>query len=353
MTNPTNPVAPVAPNPDTVSAREFFNQDDSALGKEWGVPLPQAEAAPEVADVEEVPAETVPTDSEGSEAGAAPEAPAATDQVEVPKAERQLMTEFKVLDQEGELEIPEIEIEFKAKGEVRKLPLDHVVRLAQFGFANEEREQQVIAAKRFVSEAQQKEVEFQKLVQQYEGYYDKIFNDPAFYEEARLAYLNQNSPEARAQRAEQQLQQISVARQNEQEKKVIAGFVEQTVMPAMSRLLSENPLVNENELIGRYTALTAPLLVNGRVPLTRLREVAHLVQSDLSTWAQQTQYERTLAKQTSERQAAKATQQVAAAKRQAARVFAQPGTVAQPTSKPTKFNSAREWLDATLPTGSE
>jgi hypothetical protein len=224
-----------------------------------------------------------------------------------------------------------------------------VVRLAQFGFANEEREQQVLAAKRFVVEAQQKEQEYQGLVQQYEGYYDRIFNDPAFYEEARLAYINQNSPESRAQRAEQQLQQIEVAKRQEAEKQQIAGFVEQTIMPVMSRLLQENPMLNENELIGRYTTLTAPLLVNGRVPLTRLRDVEHIVGNDLSLWAQQIQYERTLAKQQSERAAAKATQQVASAKRQAARVFAQPGSVASPNTKPTKFNSAKDWLDATLP----
>jgi hypothetical protein len=356
MTNPTNPTpAPQAPAPENLSAREFFAQDDSVLFKEWAIP--QAEAAPEVSvEDEEGPApdapppgkrevESIPDPAEGAEA-AAPE-------VEVPKAERKLMTEFKVMDTEGELEIPEIQIEFKAKGETRKLPLDHVVRLAQFGFANEEREQQVLAAKRFVSEAQQKEAEYQQYIQQYEGYYDKIFNDPAFYEEARLAYLNQNAPEARAARAEQKLQQHYQAQQAEQEKAHIASFVQTTIMPSMSRVLQENPLVNENELIGRYTSLTAPLLVNGRVPLTRLREVEHIVNNDLALWAQQTQYERTIAKQSTERQAAKATQQVAQAKRQAARVFAQPGTVAQPNQKPTKFGSAKEWLDATFTQSSE
>lgn len=348
MTTPVTP-QPEAPKPE--SARDFFNQDDSVLIKEWGVQTPQ-EGAPEAPAIEEpiklTPVETVPTDSEGSEA-----APADKAEVAVPKVERKLMTEFRVLDDEGELEIPEIQVEFKAKGEVRKLPLDHVVRLAQFGYANEEREQQVLAAKRFVGEAQQKEAEYQNAINQYEGYYEKIFNDPAFYEEARLVYQQQNSPESRALRAEKALAAERQQKVYAREEETIAGFVQQTVMPNMTRLLEENPMVNQTELVGRYTMLTAPLLVNGRVPLARLREVEHLVTSDLTTWAQQTQYERVTAKQASEREAAKATQQIAATKRQAARVFSQPGRVAEPQTKPTKFESARDWLNATLPTNSE
>lgn len=352
MTTPATPAPaqPVTPAPENQSARDFFNQDESVLVKEWGIPTPDAETeTPEL-----TPVESVPSPDEGPEEGAAPVSAAPEPaEVEVPKVERKLMTEFKVLDQEGELEVPEIQIEFKAKGETRKLPLDHVVRLAQFGFANEEREQQVLAAKRFVTEAQQQTDELQKFIQQYEGYYDKIFNDPAFYEEARLAYLNQNSPEARAQRAESELARVNQAKQLQREEQTVAGFVQQTVMPAMTRLIQENPLVSDTELVGRYTMLTAPLLVNGRVPLHRLREVEHLVANDLSTWAQQQQYERTLKQQSTTRDQARATQQVAATKRQAARVFSQPGGVPEPAPKPTKFDSARDWLNATLPSNSE
>lgn len=349
MTQPTTP--PVTPAPEApkaeVSAREFFQQDDSELVKIWAPEPPAEEPAAPVVETPVAPpsAETVPTDSEGAEAKA-PE-------VEVPKAERKLMTEFKVLDTEGELEVPEIEIEFKAKGEMRKLPLDHVVRLAQFGFANEEREQQVLASKRFVAEAQEKEQQFHQTIQQYEQYYEKMFNDPAFYEEARLAFINQNSPEARAQRAEGELARQRQEKLVERENVQRAEFTQQAVVPVVTRLLTENPLVNENEIIGRFSTLTAPFLVQGKVPLNRLREVEHVVQNDLTTWAQQTQYERTLAKQESDRKAAQATHQVAQAKRQAARVFAQPGQVPEPQPKPTKFETAKDWLNATLPTASE
>lgn len=359
MTNPTTPAAPAAA-PDDLSARDFFQQDDAALSKALGLAPKEEEAPVEPVEEEIIPAEgeeigpparreSVPTDAEGAETGAEE----GETEVELPKAERKLMTEFKLLDEKGELEIPDIEVEFKAKGEVRKLPLDHVVRLAQFGFANEEREQQVQAAKHFVAEAQQKEEQFTQAIQQYEGYYDRIFNDPAFYEEARLAYLNQHTPEARAQRAEQQLHAVKTQQLEAQEQQYLAGFVTQTLTPAVSRLMSENPLVSEQEVIGRYTQLTAPLLKNGRVPLNRLAEVKNLVESDLATWVQQTQYERDLTKRQRDQQAAQATRKVAEAKRQTGRIFAQPGRVPESQPKPTKFDSARDWLNATLPTPSE
>lgn len=346
-------VAPLPKVADTSSARDFFQQDDKELGQAWGVVAPEPEAEAEGPDAGAAIASlSAPvTEEEGEPARPAPsaeKAPVVTE-VELPKAERRLMTEFKVMDQEGELEVPEIKIKFKAKGEERELPLDHVVRLAQFGFANEEREQQVLAAKQFVSEAQQKEEQYKGLVNQYEGYYEKLFGDPAFYEEARLAYLNQNTPEARAQRTEQELHQVRAAQAQEKESQVIAGFVAQTITPEVSRLMQENPLVSENEVIGQYTRLTAPLLVRGRVPFQRLQQVEHLVKGDLANWVQQTQYERTLATRKIDQQKAQATQQVAAQKRQTGRIFSAPGSVAEPSQKPTKFDSARSWLDSAFP----
>lgn len=361
MTTPIQTPAPAQPvNPDNMSARDFFNQDDATLAAAMGVSAP-AEAAPEAPSPRAIPPEdpnrveipreepeTVPTESEGWE-GKANGEPAPEGELKV--LERKPMTEFAILDEQGELEIPDVKIRFKAKGEERELPLDHVVRLAQFGFANEEREQQVMAARRFVAEAQQTQTTLQQQIQQYEQSYDRLFNDPGFYEAARLEYLQQNTPEARAQRAESQVHAIRQQQLAQQEDQQITAFVQQNLVPTVQTLLTNNPSVNEHEVLGRYTELTAPLLVNGRIPLNRLAYVQRLVSEDLASWVERQHYERQL-KQTQAAQAAtRQTQETATAKRQAARVFAHQGAPGgnQP-AKPTQYKTAADWLNSTFGT---
>lgn len=338
---PTTPAAPA-------SAREFFQQDDAALAQAWGVNVeaPQQEErelAGVAAPVEGAePPETIPTNDEG-------------DEVDIPQLTRKPMTEFVVMDEGGEVGIPDVKIKFKAKGEQRELPLDHVVRLAQFGFANEEREQQVLAARKFVAEAEQQTQTLNQQIQQYESHYDRLFNDPAFYEEARLAYLSQNTPEHRAVRAEQALYQERQTQRVAQEVQQVQGFVQQNLVPRVQQMLAENPHVNEHEVLGRYTELTAPLLVNGRVPLERLRLVQQLVNSDLADWVQQKHAEREITRQSQQtRQQQEQTKfktEVAGIKRQASRVFAQPGRPATDLgapAKPVKYSSAKDWLNSTF-----
>lgn len=356
MTTPATPAAPATPvappsatGAEALSARDFFSQDDVALAASLGVDV--GEATDEVEEAS-APVDLTPVGGEAP----APAAPK-EGEVVVPSvaADKKLMTEFAVLDAEGELEIPDVKIRFKAKGEQRELPLDHVVRLAQFGFANEEREQQVLAARKYVGEAQQREQEYESRVSQYESYYQRLFNDPAFYEDARIAFLNQNTPEARAERAEQQLRTINQRSAEQQEQSTIQGFVQQQLVPTVQKLLTENPLVNEYEVIGRYNELAAPLLVRGRVPVERLPYVQKLVANDLSDWVQRVHFERNLEKQKQAQVAtdatARATSAAAAAKRQASRVFAHQGAPAAPDggpTKPIKYDSARSWLDSTF-----
>lgn len=343
---------PSAKGADALSARDFFSQDDTELATALGVEVPDVEEGAEEVEAPAIPGLIPP----GAPPAAAPAPPAEGD-VEVPSvaADKKLMTEFAVLDAEGELEIPDVKIRFKAKGEQRELPLDHVVRLAQFGFANEEREQQVMAARKYVAEAEQRDQEYQNRTAQYESYYQRLFNDPAFYEDARIAFLNQNTPEARADRAENELRARDQQQAQQHASNTIDTFVQQQLVPTVKQMLTDNPLVNEYEVIGRYNELIAPILVHGRVPLNRLPFVQKLVTSDLADWAQRVHYERFIDKQktTQATQAATAaaTSQVAQAKRQASRVFAHQGAAAPADGgpqKPVKYTSAREWLDSTF-----
>ena len=357
MTTPAQPTPSAPATADSqapVGAKAFFQQDDAALAQAWGVPdhmtTPRAEEAPETVDDPLPPPPSEKGAAVAGEAGA----------VDLKPIDRKLMTEFSVLDNEGEVIIPDVKIRFKAKGETRELPIDHVVRLAQFGYANEEREQQVLAARKFVAEAEQEKTTYLNQIQQYEQSYERLFNDPAFYEEARLAFLSQNTPEMRAQRAEQQLHRERQALAVQQEQQEVAVFTQQALVPAITKLLADNPHVNEHEVIGRYTELTAPLLVSGRVPRSRFAQVQRLVQEDLAQWVEQKHVEREIEKrgqvEKTQRAEAEAAKQVAATKRQASRLFAHQGTPsANPNGpiKPVKYTSAKDWLQATFATPNE
>lgn len=338
------------------SARDFFNQDDSALApiimgtEAVSAPeeTPEAPAAVPAAEPVEVPAEA-PLSGDG------PESPDEMEVPETPILTRQPEVQFTVKDPHGEVEIPDLTFVFTAKGETREVPIDRVIRLAQMGFTNEQREQQVLASKQFVVEAESKMTEAAQRIQEYEHYYQQMFNDPQLYEEARVAWLQQNSPEQRAARAETELHRTRVAQAEQQEINQIGSFVTQTLTPTVSRLLQEHPSVNENELIGQYTRLTAPLLVRGRVPANRLPEVNRIVREDLTHWVQATHLERASAQAKRNEEVAKSTALMANAKRQVARVTAPQGSAPSTAVLPkqTTFKTAREWLDSALPMASD
>lgn len=347
MTTPAQPTQ--APATEQMSARDFFMQDDATLAGALNIdmgterPLDADEVSEAATPIEEKPgapaAPPVPETVEKAEEGI----------VELKAPERKLMTEFQVADEEGDLEIPDIKIRFKAKGEQRELPLDHVVRLAQFGFANEEREQQVMAARKFVQEAQDTTVQMQQQISQYETHYDRLFNDPAFYEEARLAYLSQNTPEAKQQREAQQLRLEKQQWQQQQEDTQVLTFVRDRLVPTMAQLITENTNVSEQEAMGRYHELIAPYLVRGRIPSTRLPQIEQLVQSDLVDWVQRRNFERSIVQKKAEEKQSQVVAQSASTKRQAARVFAQHGAaVTDAPPKATKYNSANDWLNSTF-----
>ena len=56
-----------------------------------------------------------------------------------------LATEFTMLDADGEIEIPNVTVKFKANGKMREERLDQVVKLAQVGVYNVEREERLKA----------------------------------------------------------------------------------------------------------------------------------------------------------------------------------------------------------------
>lgn len=270
--------------------------------------------------------------------------------VEEPK----LLTKFQVFDDEGELDTADtaqrIKISLKANGkDYEHLSLDKVVQLAQMGFYNQERENQVLAAKQFVAETQRelesRNIEFQQLI----GEYTKLFEDPEYFEAARMAYLQHNSPEQRASRAEAALGQRLENDRAQQEQQQVAKFVENDLTPAVSKITTDYGTVSFEELMGRFSILTAPLLVRGQVPASKLPEVRRIVSEDLEPWAKQLHLQRDTDRKAQEVRVQAEQAKTTLAKRQLARTVQPKGSPAQPApAKPKQYDTAQAWLDDVL-----
>jgi hypothetical protein len=356
--------------PEDAPATALATIDDAAFRKAVGIKTPPpapAEVVPPAQESATADAQESVVQEVLQEAGKkveAQEAPKVEDEAkteEKPKegeeAPKPALTKFTVSDKEGELEVPELFFDFKANGkEYAKVPLEKVVLLAQMGFTNQEREAQVLASKKFVAEAQQGLQDRDSQLNAYNDYFRRIFEEPEFFEVAREEYARQNSPEQRAARAEQQLRMEQQRQQETAEQSVRAQFVQTTLLPTVTKLLDTYPGVSQEEVIGRYTMLTAPLLVRGQVPASRLPTVQHIVEYDLANWVKETHAVRELEKtrtSTEKKQLANvAKTESQLSKSRLARAVAPPAASA-PASTQTKkkeYATVEEWMNTELPT---
>jgi hypothetical protein len=271
----------------------------------------------------------------------------------VVEAERKLATEFGVFDKEGELEIPDLTIKFKANGQEREAPLDKIVRWAQIGVSRDEREPELLGLRQQTAELRQQAEEYYAAIQQYESYLPHLFENPDFYEHARTAWAEQNSPAMRAARAERELGEQREQLRLQHEDQQIAGFVNTTLTPKIEQFTKENPSVSFEEIMGRFSILTAPYLVRGRIPLQALPQVDHLVSTELADWVLHQQETRSMETQKQDAKVTAAKTQTTLAKRQVARRTAPPGESAPAQPKKKSFDTAKSWLDATLPVAQE
>ena len=123
--------------------------------------------------------------------------------VAVPTVMDDLATEFSLHDADGEVEVPNLMVEYKANGKMRSDRLDQVVKLAQWGVYNQDREQKVQQVEQLSQQVYQEREELAALLSEREGQIEKLLLDDDFLLAVRDAYGEQNSPENRAARAEQ------------------------------------------------------------------------------------------------------------------------------------------------------
>lgn len=303
---------------------DLRSMSDDAFGLEFGIlehapaEAPEAgasaaapEAAPEAAaapaaraedaldGVEaEVAAQAASAGSDAVTAAAGQDStPAASAEPSAPP--RKLAAEYTIAAPDGTAATvdPDLVVSFTANGAERQKPLHEVVRLAQMGYYNAERETKI-------TETEQRAVVTEQRLQQVEQEsttYRERLNTSI---EAMLAdttgqaflaaqerYLAQHTPEARAERAEQELHRVRAEGEATARRQQATGFI-QHLAPKFEALLSQHPLVTPDELYGRFGLLTAPMTRGGIVPPEHFQHVDRLVDADLATYCASLQHTR-------------------------------------------------------------
>lgn len=250
--------------------------------------LPPVEEAPED-EQPQTPVEAeedAPDDGDDSEGDVAPEG-----YVMVPVVSDKLATEFALMDAEGEVEIPELMVEYKANGKVRKDRLDQVVKLAQFGVYNQEREQQVKQIEQQAQQLEQEREQMYELLAEREAQMQRLLSDEDFLYAVREAYEQENTPQRRLARAEQEKLDLQVQYQMSNIVERGTAFYEGEVGPAIAMIADSLPTVPIEELEERFAyAMQAHVEVapNGQpyIPASRYDAVRRYILDDLAGWAQ-------------------------------------------------------------------
>lgn len=264
--------------------------------------------------------------------------------------EVKLLTPFAVKQSGEEVEIPmDLTFDFKAnKKEYKDVPLDKVVLLAQMGVYNQEREDKVRASEEVTTEVTSENENLRELVIHLRDEFKNLLEDEEYREAAIEHYARENTPEARARRAEQERDNERATNQSQRHLEQATNYVATQIYPVVKSIPVEFPTVSEDEVLGRFNRLVTPYMRNGTVPFAKLPEVKRLVDQELRTWAQAVHLERGSA-QTKTANVVKAEKvKTALAKRQVARTLQPSGKAAKETRKPRKYGSAQDWAENSL-----
>jgi hypothetical protein len=237
------------------------------------------------ADAPDAP-DAAASDAEDAEAAAEPELPEGY--VAVPTVTDALATEFTLRDSDGEVEVPDLIVEYKANGKVRQDRLDQVVKLAQWGVYQQDKFQQM---EQTVSQVQEQESALRQLVAEREAQMERLLTDDEFLLSVRDAYETENSPERRAQRAEDRVTSLQVQQQMQHIESAWNQFSSQELGPAVDMIVTALPTVTPDELEERIAMVMqahGEVAPNGQMyfPPSRYDTIRQYLVNDLALWAQ-------------------------------------------------------------------
>jgi hypothetical protein len=203
-----------------------------------------------------------------------------------------LATDFVLKDAEGEeLEVPALMVEYKANGKVRRDRLDQVVKLAQFGVYNQEREERVQSVEQEAQAVAKQREELAEMLAEREAQLERLLTDDEFFLAVQEQFARENSPERRAERAEQDLRNLQLQQELQHISAVGQQFHMQEVAPALSLIAQTLPTIQLAELETRLAdAMQAHAVIaptgDRYIPASRYDAVRKYIVEDLALWAQ-------------------------------------------------------------------
>lgn len=350
--------APAVPaNGGSGKAFDLVFAEDDAFAKELGLDALTPENAqpeqPRDTDGKFLAKDTVLADTTLTEQK--PEQPAEPEQPEQPAEEpaeeqqkpetqKPPLTKFDVLGDDGQpVELPKVKLRYKADGKVVENDLEKVIHLAQQNAFNA---RTVQSLNEQYTEASQSLQQLQDTMAQYERHVSRMFQNPEVYDEARAAWLEANSPEKRAERAESAVREVRQQQTAAAEAQRVAEFITGNIMPSLQQLAEQFPNVTEDDILGRFALYLPAYQVNGKVPPANLPKVQQFVETELSDWAAATHEQRAKAI-TGARQSVQKEQATSQAlKRQIGKALAPQGSTAQaPATQPKPIKKASDVFD--------
>jgi hypothetical protein len=190
--------------------------------------------------------------------------------------------------------LADMQVTFKADGKDVTLALADVVRRAQSEPAVQ---RQLRAVSEDMKQVQQLKQQLEAEVAEVRSVALKMARDPNYYADVVGQIEQYDMPEARAQRLEAELaartEREQQASREADRNAVVQQFAVTEVAPALDDIVSRNPLVTEEEILGKFFADTARITVNGVIPPEYHQSLAQYLRTDLAAFAASRQSEYT------------------------------------------------------------
>lgn len=190
--------------------------------------------------------------------------------------------------------LADMQVTFKADGKDVTLALADVVRRAQSEPAVQ---RQLRAVSEDMRQVQSLKAQLEAEVAEVRSVALKMARDPNYYADVVGQVEQYDMPEARAQRLEAELaartEREQHASREADRNATVQQFAVAEVAPALDAIVSSNPLVTEEEILGRFFADTASITVNGVIPPEYHASLAQYLRSDLAAFAASRQAEYT------------------------------------------------------------
>lgn len=235
---------------------------------------------------------------------------------------------FSAKQGDDEVDLPDnLTFSFKANGKERTVTVQQLISTAQRGYFNAEREEQITKGRAEMQEFEQQRGRFVEQYREMETRLNQVLDDAAkmlqeedYYFESRQRFLENNKPEARVKALEERLGQYERGELQPQQTgtpvdQAQAQHFVSALSAAVIALLEEFPEVTFEELNGKLSMETAPLLRGGQLPADRFNDVAKIVRGTLREFAAGRHEQRAVARQKREEEVEAAKEQVTKTKR--------------------------------------